>query len=256
MSATFDAAWLILVLLAAARVAGVLAFTPVLGMATLPGNIRIYVILAISVLVSGFAASASPESMPQTLVGLVLAMLRELLLGAVLGFGILTAFGALAVGGRLLDYQMGFGIATLIDPSTRNQGSLMGAMLAMLGGVLFLSLDAHHTLLRGLAFAFRTVPVGVPHELPVNLVVEQFGLMFVYGFILVAPAVTALLLMDLVVGFAARVMPQVNAYFVSLPAKTFAGLLITAISLRFSGNLVQGMYERVFTYWQKALVAQ
>ena len=67
--------------------------------------------------------------------------------------------------------------------------------------------------------------------------------MFVYGFILVAPAVFALILMDLVIGFAARVMPQVNAYFVALPAKAFVGLLVTAISLRFSGGVVQSLFE-------------
>lgn len=257
MNFVLHAEWLVVILMAAARVAGALAFTPVLGMATLPANIRLFFILAIALLTAGFATGTGMlPAMPQTLPGLILATGRELLLGGLLGFGILTAFGALALGGRLLDYQMGFGIATLFDPATRGHGSLMGAVFTMLGATIFLALDAHHTLIRGFSFAFQTVPIGSPLSVPIHLVMGQFGLMFVYGFILVAPAVCALMLMDLVIGFAARVMPQVNAYFVALPAKAFVGLLVTAISLRFSGGIVQSLFEKIFLYWQQVLIAR
>ena len=78
------------------------------------------VTVILALLTAGFATGTGMlPAMPQTLPGLILATGRELLLGGLLGFGILTAFGALALGGRLLDYQMGFGIATLFDPATR-----------------------------------------------------------------------------------------------------------------------------------------
>lgn len=257
MNLVVHAEGLVLLLMAAARVAGALAFAPVLGVATLPTNIRLFFILAAALLTAGLTAGAGAmPPVPQTLLGLGLMVGRELLLGGLLGFGILAAFGALALGGRLLDYQMGFGIATLFDPATRGHGSLMGAVFTMLGATVFLTLDAHHTLLRGLVFAFQTVPIGSPLSVPIHLVMGQFGLMFVYGFILVAPAVCALMLMDLVIGFAARVMPQVNAYFVALPAKAFVGLLVTAISLRFSGGIVQSLFEKIFAYWQQVLVVR
>ncbi|MDM4772901.1 flagellar biosynthetic protein FliR [Solimonas sp. SE-A11] len=256
MNLVVQAEWIVMLLMAAARIAGALAFAPVLGFATLPTNIRLFLILALALMTAGLAAGGALPAAPQTLMGLILAMGREVLLGALLGFGILAAFGALAVGGRLLDYQMGFGIATLFDPSTRGHGSLMGAVFTMLGATIFLALDAHHTLIRGFAFSFQSVPAGSPLVLPIQLVMGQFGLMFVYGFILVAPVVFALILMDLVIGFAARVMPQVNAYFVALPAKAFVGLLVTAISLRFSGGIVQSLFEKIFLYWQQVLVAR
>lgn len=252
---TLDPGWLMLSLMAAARVAGVLAFTPVLGFTSLPNHIRVMLVLAVGLLVASAVPASPALAAPETLLGLARDMGRELILGGVLGFGILTAFGALAVGGRLLDYQIGFGIATLFDPTTRAQASLMGTVLAMLGAVIFLTLDAHHTLIRGLAYSFQAVPVGKAFLLPSELFVAQFGLMFVHGLVLVAPAVFALLLMDLVIGFASRLMPQVNAYFIAMPAKALTGIVVTAVSLRFSGDLLESFFEQIFVYWQQALAA-
>lgn len=257
MRLVLDPGWLMLSLMAAARVAGVLAFTPVLGFTSLPTHIRMLLVLAVGVLVASAAQTgAGMPAAPETLLALARDMTRELVLGGVLGFGILAAFGALAVGGRLLDYQIGFGIATLFDPTTRNQASLMGTVFAMLGAVVFLTLDAHHTLIRGLAYSFQAVPVGQAFLLPGDLLVAQFGLMFVHGLVLVAPAVFALVLMDLVIAFASRLMPQVNAYFVGMPAKALTGVVVTAVSLRFSGDLLQRVFEQIFVYWQQVLAVK
>src|SRR5262252_2115767 len=61
----------------------------------------------------------------------------EALLGALLAFGVLTAFAAFQLAGRLLDLQLGFGVATLIDPATRGHAPLLGTLLSMAGVALF-----------------------------------------------------------------------------------------------------------------------
>lgn len=253
MSFAADSGWVLALLLVATRVAGVLLFAPVLGFSTLPARIRVMFVLVISAVLLGALSlgAASPASNTP----LPLALGNELLLGAAMGFGIVAVFGAFMFGGRLLDYQMGFGVATLFDPATRVQGPLMGTFLSMLGAVLFLTLDAHHTLIRVLAYSLTVVPPGAAHEFEPALLLEQFGLLFTYGVVLVAPAVMALVLVDIAVAFASRVMPQVSAYFIALPAKVFLGLFVTALSLRFMGPYVTGMYDGIFRYWQGLLVS-
>jgi flagellar biosynthesis protein FliR len=252
MSLTADTGWLLALFLVATRVAGVLLFTPVLGFATLPARIRVMFVLALSAVLL-IAVSVDTTAMVRSDTPFVLAALAELLLGGAMGFGILATFGAFMVGGRLLDYQMGFGVAMLFDPSSRIQSPLMGTLLTMLGAVLFLALDAHHTLIRALAYSLTAVPVGTLHVFEPRLLLQQFGLQFTYGLVLVAPPVVALLFVDMAVAFAARVMPQVNAYFVSLPIKVFVGLFVTALSLRFMGPYIAGMYDGISRYWQQVL---
>lgn len=252
MSLTVETEWLQTLLLVATRIAGVLLFTPVLGFATIPGRIRVMFVLALStVLLLALPLRIAPSVLAAT--PLPLAVLHELVLGAGMGFGILAVFGAFMFAGRVLDYQMGFGVATLFDPASRIQSPLMGTFLTMLGAVLFLALDAHHTLIRALAYSLTAVPPGTAHLWEPRLMLEQFGLLFTYGLVLVAPAVMTLILADVAVAVAARVMPQVNAYFVALPAKVFLGLFVFALSLRFMGPYIAGMYDGIFTYWQRLL---
>lgn len=252
MTFTAETGWAVALLLVATRVAGVLLFTPVLGFTTLPTRIRLMFVLALSVVLLLTVADAQ-NAAPSGTGPLLLAVAHELVLGAAMGFGILATFGAFMFGGRLLDYQMGFGIATLFDPASRIQSPLMGTFLSMLGAVIFLSLDAHHTLIRALGYSLSAVPPGVPHAWEPKLLLEQFGLLFTYGLVLVAPPVMALALVDVAVAVAARVMPQVNAYFVALPAKVFLGLVVTALSLRFMGPYIGGMYDGIFRYWEGLL---
>lgn len=253
MSFAADTGWLLALFLVATRVAGVLLFAPVLGFATLPGRIRLMFVLALSTVLV-MTLSATPVAAVSGAAGpFLLAVGRELLLGAAMGFGIVATFAAFMFGGRILDYQIGFGVATLFDPTSRVQSPLMGTFLSMLGAMLFLALDAHHTLIRALAYSLTAVPLGTTHEFEPSLLIEQFGLLFTYGLVLVAPPVMALALADLAVAFAARVMPQVSAYFVALPAKVFLGLIVTALSLRFMGPYISGMYDGIFRYWQELL---
>lgn len=49
MKALIDATWLMSAILAMVRIGGVLMFTPVLGFATLPVQIRLMLVLALSV---------------------------------------------------------------------------------------------------------------------------------------------------------------------------------------------------------------
>jgi flagellar biosynthetic protein FliR len=249
MKAIIDTSWLMAALMAFVRVGGVLMFTPVLGFATLPVNIRLMLVLALTVtLPSVIPAGVGADF--QDLPTLGLAAIRELTLGASMAFGVTAVFASFAVGGKLLDYQMGFGIASLFDPATATQTSLIGTFLSMLGAVIFLALDAHHVLIRAIAYTFSVVPLGQPIHLAPDALVSQFGVMFTFGFMLVAPAVVTLMLLDLGMGVASRLMPQVSAYFVILPVKIFVGIAVLALSLRYMGPFMDSMFGQIETFWR------
>ena len=146
------------------------------------------------------------------------------MIGAALAFGLFAAFGAFLFGGRLIDSQIGFAVANLIDPITRAQGPLIGTVLNLTAIAVFLAVDGHHLIIRGLADSLARFPPGQPiTELGVTAVTAQFGVVFAYGLMLVAPAVFALLLLDVALAVVARTMPQMNIFIVSLPLKVFVG---------------------------------
>ncbi|WP_239143004.1 flagellar biosynthetic protein FliR [Variovorax sp. WS11] len=99
------------------RIAATFAMTPVLYAVPLPTSVRMLLALSLSLaLAAGLSAPAQPWTGWHAFLS---AAKTELALGATLGLGILLAFGAFAIAGQLLDVQLGFGMAQVVDPVTR-----------------------------------------------------------------------------------------------------------------------------------------
>jgi len=253
MTLTVEIAWILAVALVAIRFGAVLVLTPIFGSASVPANLRVLFVVGLSALmVSGLHIEAA--TLPLTLPAFVMAALSELLLGALLAFGIFAAFAAFLLAGRIMDVQLGFGVASIIDPMNRTQSPLLGTILNLTAVAIFFAIDGHHMLMRGLAFSFERIPPGtLMADIDPSTVVAQFGGMFLYAVALSAPVLFTILLIDIVLAVIARSMPQVNVFIVSLPLKILVGLLILAISLRYMQPLIVRIFEDIFDYWQRLL---
>lgn len=236
-------------LLLSVRLGMVLFMTPVLGAAAIPLRIRVLALIALTLCLT-LALSPSVAADVGTTPALVMAMVHEALWGGLMGFGLNAAFAAFMVGGRLLDLQMGFGVATLFDPGTRSQMPLLGLLLQMTGIAAFLAIDGHHMLLRALALSLHTAPLGAsPLGVAPAVLLHQFGLMFSLGMTLVSAAVFCVFLTDIGMSVVARVLPQANVFLLSIPVKIFAGLAVLALSAPFMGPVLLRIFESVFRYW-------
>jgi flagellar biosynthetic protein FliR len=249
MRVAFDSAWIAAVLLVSIRVGPMLILTPVLGSTTIPVRARVLFALALSAMIVG--STRATWGIDLTSGGaLVSAALAELMIGAALAFGLVAAFAAFLFGGRLLDLQIGFGVASLIDPSTRGQSPLLGTLLNLVAIAVFFAADGHHVLIRGLAESLDRFPPGTSlSSLQIDAMVAQFGVVFVYGLAIVAPAVVALLLLDVAMAVATRTMPQMNVFIVSMPLKVVVGLLVLALSTRYLLPAMQRIFETIPRYW-------
>ena len=253
MTLTAETAFITTVLLVAVRLGALFLLTPLFAVAQVPIRVRMLLLLGLAALLVS-NTEVMPLEMPENLAGLVQAVAQEALLGAMLAFGLFAAFGAFLFGGRILDFQMGFGVANLIDPVTNTQSPLIGSVLNLMAVVTFFLLNGHHLMLRGLAYSLEKIPPGSALlEMNVSAIVAQFGLMFMFGIALVAPAIMTLLLIDVGMAFMARTMPQVNIFIVGLPLKIFVGLTVLALSLNYLGPLLDRIYESIFRYWQAVI---
>lgn len=252
MQIVVDMAWIQTVLLVALRLAATLVLTPVFAITGMTARIRVFFILALAVtLTSAMAVPPVPVLSPADL---VVAAMSELALGAMLAFGLFTAFAVFQLAGRMMDLQMGFGIASLIDPATRTQSSLLGTLLNLTAIAVFFAVNGHHLLIQGLAFSLAHLPPGRPlEELNYAAMVAQFGGMFVFALALAAPVLIVLLLVDVAMAVVARTMPQVNVFIVSMPLKIFVGLFVLATSMYFMGPLMARIFEALFNYWQQVI---
>lgn len=254
MNAVVDPLWLAAVFLLALRVGPLFVMAPVLGGADIPVRVRVLLSLALAATMTAAAGTHAGAGVLASPGGFLAAAAGELAIGVALAFGVFAAFAAFLFGGRLLDMQVGFGIANVFDPVTRAQGPLLGTALSMLAVVVFFAVDGHHMLIRGIAYSLERFPPGRSlAELDPGAVAAQFGVVFAYGVLVVAPAVILLLVLDAGLAVAARTMPQMNIFFVAMPLKVVAGLAMLALSMRYVAPALERAFESIGTYWQRLL---
>jgi len=242
--------WITAVLLLATRIAAVLLLTPVLHAVAIPGLVRVLIVIAIScVLALPFGAQAPVEIADTG--ALVTALLREAFVGATLGLGVLLAFAGFSLAGRLIDIQIGFGMAQVFDPLTRSRLPIVSAVFGLLAAVFFFAVDGHHALLRGIAFSVERFPLGagVGAASAAETIVRQGAGLFTLGFALAAPIVLGLLLVEFVLGVISRNLPQLNMLVLGIPAKILVGLVALSAWATGFGEPARRLYQGIYQAW-------
>jgi flagellar biosynthetic protein FliR len=252
MSELFSAqgmSWITNVLLVSTRLSALLLMTPVLHAMPLPPTVRLLLVLGLSAALAMPLVAATPTV--NDLGGLLDAFLRELAIGATLGLGVLMAFSGFALAGRLVDVQVGLGIAQVYDPLTRTQVPVITSALSLAGVVFFFLVNGHHALLRGVAYSLRRFPAGQAWTLEdvAGPVLQQAAGLFTLGFALAAPIVLCLLLVEFALGVVARNLPQVNMLVLGVPVKVVAGLLVLSFWAGGMGEITSRIYGELYTTW-------
>ena len=180
----------------------------------------------------GVAAGAGPGTLA-TLAG------RELLLGIVFVLAFQLSFGALQFAGRTVDLQAGYGMAMLLDPSTRTQMPLVGTILAYAAGAIFFAADGHVELLGILAASLQAIPIG-GHEFPTSLdpLLAFVSVVFVTAMGVVGGTVLALFVADLAIALLSRTVPQMNVLVLGFQVKTLLLLIALPVTLGVTGALL------------------
>lgn len=179
--------------------------------------------------------------------GYVLLLVREVLLGALLGVVAGLTFVAIRFAGALIGIQMGIAMAGLFDPQSGQDMPLLGRFQELFAMVLFLVLDGHHILLRALAVSLHRVgPGGFPDGPDLAAVTVALGSsVFMLAIQVGAPIVAALFLTDAALGFVARAVPQMNVFLIGIPAKIAVGLIFLLVSAPLVGLFVKVQVGRM-----------
>lgn len=222
--------YLIHVFVISIRVGSTLLLAPIWGYPGIPQYMRILLVMSVAV---GISAVTPFNTAAYTNPGLVIS--SELSIGLLLTMGIRIAFAGLHMGGQMIGYHLGFSAVQAIDPTTMNRSTLMSGFLTMLGFVLLLASNQHHLMFRALADSYVVFPVGsniVPSQWFESLM-ELSKQIFVIGWKIALPVFAATFLIEVVVGFVARMQPQINTMVVTAPLKIVIGLIVLGASLVF-----------------------
>lgn len=222
--------WVASFLLPLFRIASLLMTMPVIGTQLVPMRVRLYLSLAIVVVLMPTLPPA-PVVEGISLQALVL-IAQEILIGAMLGFALQLFFHAFVVAGQIIATQMGLGFASMIDPTNGISTAVIGQFFTMLVTLLFLAMNGHLVVLEVLTESFVTLPIGggfltAQYWDLANKLTWVLGA----GLLLVLPAITALLVVNLSLGVMTRAAPQLNIFSVGFPMTLVIGMVIVWIGM-------------------------
>jgi flagellar biosynthetic protein FliR len=226
-------------MLVVARLSGLFLIAPVFSSPMIPPRIKLMVLLALAATITPIVASTTPD-VPTGILPRVIAVGTESIIGLALGFSVAIVFSAVQVGASLIDTSIGFSMANIIDPLNNAQASVLGSFYSLVATLAFLAVNGHHWMLAGFKRSFDTIGLGQTpdiEQMMTNLF-STFGSLFAMAFQIAAPVLVTLLLVDVVLGIIARVVPQMNVFFVGIPLKIGVGLVAVIICLpAFTGFL-------------------
>ena len=222
--------WVASFILPLFRITAMLMAMPVFGTTLVPRRIRLYFAVAITVvLVPGL-----PPMPPVNALDLSALMLiaEQVLIGTLLGFSLQLFFQAFVIAGQIISIQMGMGFASMVDPTNGVSAAVIGQFLTMLVTLLFLGMNGHLVVFEVVTESFTTLPVG--SAMLVNHfwdIANKLGWVLGAAMLLVLPAITALLVVNIAFGIMTRAAPQLNIFSIGFPLTLVLGLVIFWISL-------------------------
>jgi flagellar biosynthetic protein FliR len=211
------------------RLGAAMMFLPAFSEPSVPVRVRLLLALLVTLAVAPILAGTFPPLPEQA----ILLIASEAFIGLFLGLIARTIMSALQTAGMFIANVSTFANALINDPASAEQGSILGALLTILGLLVVVTLDLHHLLLIGVIDSYTLFVPGTP------LMMEDFAQSmamlvsksFVLGFQLAAPFVGLAVIFYLGLGLISRLMPAMQVFFIAVPLQITIALTIMFFAL-------------------------
>ncbi|REK76522.1 flagellar biosynthetic protein FliR [Paenibacillus paeoniae] len=229
------------------RITAFFVVAPIFSSRSVPNTFKIGLGFFMSFMV--FLSYGTSQTIVPDAAEYVVVIIREILIGLLIGFVVYLFFAVVQTAGAFMDMQVGLAMANIVDPHTGVSAPLLGNFKYMLMLIVFLMMNGHHYLLSGLMNSYKWIPLD--NELFARLLggsiteylIRMFSNTFVLALQIAAPLVVAMFLADVGLGFLTKSAPQFNVFVVGIPLKMLLGLFLLIL-------LIPGLamlFDKLFT---------
>ena len=236
-----------------ARVFGLFLISPLLSNPHISGTVRSLLSVFVATLLiltnyGSYRGEAPRYELPifnlnheWTIVLVAIAFLKEVAIGFLIGFCFSLIFEALLFAGQIASFLIGFSLAELFDPISGVTQALLSQIFVLVGFLLMLSSDLHHSFLRTLSDSFEVLPIGNYHLNHETLQTVSSGTarLWEYAMQLTAIPFVILFLVTVGLGFMAKIMPEMNIFMLGFPLKIFIGYYALIVAVGFFPLILQ-----------------
>jgi flagellar biosynthetic protein FliR len=221
------------------RISAFFLIAPVFGTPSIPVTIKVSATIFLSVffsLINPTIAAAHQASAIQA----ILLLGSEATYGLALGIIASVLFSTVQLAGRIAEDQMGLTMAEILDPLTGEQGLPVATLLELIFTIAFLAANGHHLLLKALHKSFELFPPGkIPSIATLTgNIFEATAMMLAASLQLAAPILAALLMLMVILAILARLVPDMDIFFISFPLRIALGFVMLIAFMPFIDGFV------------------
>jgi flagellar biosynthetic protein FliR len=230
-----------------ARIGAMLMLIPALGEASIPARMRLTFALMLAAVLYPIVGAEIPP-MNGDIFGVLVVLFHEIAVGLIFGAIARLSVTGTATAGAVIASAAGISLAQAVDPVNGGiQGALIGAFLSMLGIALIFATDLHHVALSAIHDSYMVFTPTEPLMFgdAAQTVVDTVASAFVIGVQMSAPFIVFSLVFNLGMGILSRLMPQLQVFFIAMPATVGVGLILMALLLTMMMGLYLTHYENV-----------
>ena len=232
LSIFFSVKSIIVFILILTRLSGMLITAPLFSTFPIPLQLKVGLAALTAFIMYPFVMQTSGFVIPTDLVSLSILLFKELMVGIMIGFCASLIFTGIQIGGQILSIQMGLAIANALDPVTKQQVPIVGQFYLFLASLIFISINGHQWLFSTIHESYMSIPVGLNFDFSFQMteqIVYFATQLFAVAFSIIIPIFGILFIITLLMGFMAKLMPQMNIFMVVMPLKIYIGLALVTM---------------------------
>lgn len=185
----------------------------------------------------------------------VFIAIKELFIGLALGYITLLFFTAVEIAGTLVDFQVGFSMGAVFDPSLGVNASYYGRIYYWISIMIFFIANIHHQVIITLVESFRWAPLDQLSFAHIGTegIVVLFGNLFATAIQLAVPLIIVALLSELTLALISRTVPQINVLILGMPMKTLVSLVFMFFFLSMLMRSIGDLFPDMIKYMNEWL---
>lgn len=238
-------------LLILTRVSCFVFVAPFFSMTNTPARVRVGISIFTALLLYQ-ALSPSDAVIYDSLLQYALIVLKEAIVGLVIGLGANICTSIVNFAGSIVDMETGLSMVTLMDPATRENTSITGVFYQYVVMLMLIATGMYRYLFGALADTFVLIPINKAifrAESMLNTVITFMSDYIMIGFRIVLPVFCVILMLNAILGVLAKVAPQLNMFSVGIQLKILVGLAV----LFFTAGMLPGIADFIFGEMQQMI---
>jgi flagellar biosynthesis protein FliR len=219
----------LLVFLAFCRIGGCLMLMPGFASSRVPVNVRLFIAIAVTLALSPLIVPPLQTSLPQLQTPTMVALLiSETIIGALIG--VMGRMFFLALQFMAAAAAMYIGLGNSADAPIEDSEPLpaFATLITLTATLLFFLTDQHWEVLRALLASYVALPVTEPFAIDFSLakLTDAASSAFLLALQISSPFIVYTIIVNLMVGIANKLVPQIPIYFISVPIVLAGGFLL------------------------------